>query len=218
MRLPGTEKPIPAFRHLILTLILLAAGSSAFAGAEEDYQQGLAAYRATDVVGAMTPLKRAADAGHARAQALYGTILDSAELDEAAVTYLRKSADQSDPEGQYALAKMYMTGEGIAINNSEANRLIRAAAAQGHDRAIITLALAYIGRDAKLGADASTAPEAAGFILKAAELGDVSAMEALAKAYRAGEFGIQPDAAKANEWAEKLAKIRGTNRKKSDRR
>jgi len=218
MKLPGTEKPVPAFSHLILTVALLTAGPSAFAGAEEDYQQGLAAYRTTDVVGAMSPLKRAADAGHARAQALYGTILDSAELDDEAVTYLRKSADQRDPDGQYALAKMYMTGEGVTTDNNEANRLIRAAAAQGHDRAIITLALAYVARDARFGADTSTAPEAAGFIVKAAELGEVSAIEALAKAYRVGEFGIQPDAAKANEWAAKLAKIRGTEGRKGDRR
>jgi hypothetical protein len=202
----------------MLVVALLTFGQPALADAEADYQEGLTAYRATDLVGSMTPLKRAADAGHARAQALYGTILDSAEFDDEAVIYLRKSAEQNDPEGQFALAKMYMTGEGVAVDNSEANRLIRAAAAQGHDRAVITLALAYVARDARLGAETQTDPEAAELLVKAAELGEVAAMEALAKAYREGGFGIAPDAAKAADWTAKLAAIRGQSSRPGGRR
>ena len=106
MKFPGTEKPILIFKQIALTSVLIAFSSIACADATTDYQQGLDAYRAGDVVGAMTPLKQAADAGHAAAQALYGTILDSAEFDNDAANYLRKAAEQNNADGQYGLAKM----------------------------------------------------------------------------------------------------------------
>jgi hypothetical protein len=43
-------------------------------------------------------------------------------------------------------------------------------------------------------------------------------MEALAKAYREGGFGIAPDAAKAADWTAKLAAIRGQNSRSGGRR
>ena len=196
---------------------LLLSGP-ALADPAEDYKAGVAAYRAGDVVGAMTPLKRAADAGHAPSQAMYGTILDSSELDDEAVVYLRKAADQNDPEGLYALAKMHLTGEGVARDDAQAASLLRAAAAQGHERAVISLALAYLSGDARLVAGDPANPEARQYLVKAAELGDVSVMAALVKAYREGGFGIQPDAARADEWATRLAEIRGPDTRTEGRR
>lgn len=218
MKSLGTGNSVLTFRQLLATCALLVASSVAQGSSEEDYNKGLAAYDAGDLVGAMVPLRQAADAGHAGAQALYGSILDSAELDDQAVTYLRKSAEQQNSEGQYGLAKMYMTGEGVIADFGEANKLMRAAAAQGNRRAIITLGLAYIAGDARFEATNQTSPEARDFILKAGELGEVTAVEAVARAYREGAFGIAPDSAKAKEWGEKLTKIRGGERKKGDRR
>ncbi|NMG30706.1 tetratricopeptide repeat protein [Aromatoleum evansii] len=218
MKSLGTGNLVLTFRQLFATCALLVASSVAYGSSEDDYKKGLAAYDAGDLVGAMVPLKQAADEGHAGAQALYGTILDSAELDDQAVLYLRKSADQQNSEGQYGLAKMFMTGEGVTADFGEANKLMRAAAAQGHRSAIITLGLAYIAGDARFEASDKTSPEARDFILKAGEFGELTAVEAVARAYREGAFGIAPDSAKAKEWDEKLAKIRGAQRKKGDRR
>jgi len=210
MNFPGTEKSVPAFKHIAFALVLLAAPfPSAFADVADDYKDGLAAYRRGDVASAMRPLKRAADAGNAEAQALYGTILDSADFDDEATDYLRKAAEQGNPDGQYGLAKMYLTGEATAPDDGAVARLTRAAVAQGHPAATISLALAYTRKDPRFGADTIT-PEAGELLVKAAELGDVNAIEAVSTAYRTGEYGLQADAAKADQWAERLANIRGT--------
>jgi TPR repeat protein len=218
MQIPGSEKTVPAFRYLVVALAAIVLPGLAMAEVADDYQAGLTSYRAGDIVGSMAPLKRAADAGHAPAQALYGTILDSAEFDDEAVAYLRKAAGQNDADGQYGLAKMYLTGEGVATDDAEASRLLRAAAAQGQERAIITLALAYVAGNARLGAADPAHPEAAQFLLKAAEIGEVSVISALVKAYREGGFGLRPDAAQADTWAARLVKIQGEDTKTAGRR
>jgi TPR repeat protein len=217
MRLPGSKKTVPAFKHVVLALTVLSAPLAALADPADDYRSGLAAYRVGDVAGSMAPLKRAADAGHADAQALYGTILDSAEIDDEAVVYLRKATEQGNGDGQYGLAKIYLTGEAKAPDDQAAARLMRAAAAQGHERATISLALAYIGHDARLGAGSPTS-EAGALLVKAAELGDVNAMEALTTAYRSGEYGLPVDTAKADHWTVRLADIRGATPKQAKKK
>lgn len=207
MRLPGTENFVPAFSQLCLALALIASPICARAAEADDYQAGLAAYRAGDVAGAMAPLKRAADSGHAPAQALYGSLLDSADFDEEAAGYLRKAAEQGDAEGQYGLAKMYFTQEAKALADGDLNRLMRAAAAQGHEQAIISVALGYISRDPRLAATNPNDPEAAQYLLKAGELGDRTVIAELVRAYRTGQYGLGIDAAKAEEWSQRLANL-----------
>ena len=211
MKLLATEKLVPAFSHIAMMLALVVIPNLAQADAETDYQAALAAHNLGDIVGAMTPLKSAADAGHAAAQALYGTILDAAELDAEAAQYLKQSAAQKNTDGMFSLAKMYRTGEAPSDDPAEAGHLIRAAAAAGHERATIALANAYISRDEKVGAGSRSDPDAAKYLIKAAELGDVSAIEALATAYQpGGDFGLAPDAQKAKFWTDRLNEVRGT--------
>lgn len=207
MRFLVTEKAVPAFRQVLLCAVLAASPCIAFADAETDYKAGLDAYRVNDIAGSMPPLKRAADAGHAAAQALYGEILDSAELDDLAAEYLHKAASQQNPEGMYGLAKMYMTGEAAAPDPDAAGRLLRAAAAADNRSAIIALAGAYVRGDAKLGATEQTSEEARQFILKAASFGDMGAMSALVDGYRTGKYGLMIDEAKAKDWETKLSNI-----------
>lgn len=213
MKLPGTEKFVPAFSHALLVFALLSMAPVAFADAEADYKRGREAYRVNDVVGAMEPLKKAADAGHAGAQALYGSILDSAELDDEAVPYLQKAAAQGDMDGEYGLAKMYFTGEAKAPSDAETGRLMRAAASKGHQLAIVTIALAFVRGEKRLNADNPAAPEASEFLLKAAELGEVDAIKAVVDGYRGGKYGFTADAAKAELWDSRLAAILGTSKK-----
>jgi uncharacterized protein len=213
MKLPGTEKLVPAFRHILMAFGLVVCIANAYADADADYQRGRDAYRRADPAGAMEPLKKAADAGHAAAQALYGTILDDAELDDEAAKYLKMSAAQNDPDGQYGLAKMYFTGEAKAPDEGEAGRLMHAAAAQEHRVAIITLALAYIRGDKRLGAGDANSPLAAQMLIKAAEYGDVQVIQELSNAYRKGLYGLAVDPAKADYWAGRLAGILGPQKK-----
>lgn len=213
MKLPGTEKAVPAFSHAIVALALLASCTLARADAEADFVRGRDAYRQNDVAGAMEPLKKAADAGHGAAQALYGAILDSAELDDEALPYLQKSAEQGDVDGQYGLAKMYFTGEATAPGPSDAGRLMRAAASKGHRLAIVTLALAYVRGDKRLEADNPDSAEAREMLTQAAELGEVDAMKAVAQGYRSGKFGFPADGAKADQWDARVAAILGTGKR-----
>lgn len=213
MKLPGTEKFVPAFSHALLALALVTVTPAAFADAEADFQKGREAYRVNDIVGAMAPLKKAADTGHAAAQALYGTILDTAELDEEAVIYLKKAAEQGDMDGEYGLAKMYLTGEAKAPDSAEAGRLMRSAAAKGQRTAVVTLAFAYIRHDKRLDAENTETKEAGEILLKAADLGEVDAIKAVAHGYRTGKYGFAADPAKAEQWDARLADILGTGKK-----
>lgn len=213
MKLPGTEKIVPAFSHTLLALTLLTTSAAALADAEADYTRGRDAYRVNDVAGAMEPLKKAADAGHAAAQALYGSLLDSAELDDEAAPYLVKAAEQGDSDGEYGLAKMYFTGEAKPRNPGDAGRLMRSAANKGHRLATVTMALAFIQGDKRLDAENSDTPEAREMLLKAAELGEADVIKAVAQGYRVGKYGFAADAAKAEQWEARLAGIQGTVKK-----
>lgn len=213
MKLPGTEKIFPAIRYTLAAISMVALVRPVLADAEADYKTGLAAYRENNVVDAMDALKKAADAGHAGAQAVYGEILDSAELDEQAAEYLRKSAAQSNPDGMYNLAKMYLTGEAVAPDATTAPRLLRAAAETGHRSAILALSSAFIRGDERAGGKDQSSPEARQYITKGAEFGDIAAMEALRDGYRNGKHGFPIDAEKAQEWDTKIAVARSIPRK-----
>lgn len=213
MKLPGTEKAVPAFSHALIALVLLASSVVARADAEADFKRGRDAYRLNDVAGAMEPLKKAADAGHGAAQALYGSILDSAELDDEALPYLRKSAEQGDVDGEYGLAKMYFTGEAPPPDPADAGRLMRSAASKGHRLATVTLALGYVRGDKRLGTDNPDSPEAREMLLKAAELGELDAIKAVAQGYRSGKYGFSVDGAMADQWDARVAAILGIGKK-----
>lgn len=204
MKLPGTEKIVPAFSQICLLVGLIAITPLAHAGPEEDYRAGEEAYRKNDVVTAMGRLKLASDAGHAAAQAMYAELLDSAELDDEAVVYFARSAAQKHPGGLYGLAKMYLTGEAPAPDPGAAGRLMREAADLGHRTAIIALAVAFVRSDPKLGAADPNTAEAGVYLHKAAELGEIEAISALVDGYRNGRYGLAVDPAKADQWASKL--------------
>lgn len=211
MRLPENENVCPTLHHRsgigLLALATLLASGTVLASPEIDYKIGANAYRAGNVVGAMAPLKRAADAGLAPAQALYGEILDKAELDEEARDYLRMAADQGSADGQYALAVMLLAGEGGPSDPGTAAQLMRRAADQGHVPAITALAQGYISGNQALGTALRTDPDAARMLRSAAEAGYLPAIAALARAYRDGDFGLAVDPVQAEHWARRHTEI-----------
>lgn len=208
-RIPGFENHTPAIgnlRPLVLSLVCLAG--AALADPADDYTLGAKRYRDGDMMGAMAPLKAAADAGHAEAQALYGDILDKAEMDEDAVDYLTRAAAQGNADGQYGLAVMLIAGEGIERDPARAATLLRAAARQDAPLAINALAQAFLRADTELGAADKTSAEARQIITRAAELGYLPAIDALADAFERGAFGLSPDPAKAAQWRDRAAEAR----------
>ncbi len=208
MHFPEFEKPSPRRRNLWLAIALWAVVGTAHGDVAEDFAVGTERYRDGDMMGAMVPLKRAADAGHAGAQALYGDILDKADMDEEGIAYLRRAAEQGNADGQYGLAVMLLAGEGAPRDPAQAARLLRLAAAQQHVLAINALAQAYLQGDAKLGADATDSDEARQMLTQAADHGYLPAIDALAEAYVSGRFGLPPDTARAAALREKATAVR----------
>lgn len=186
-------------------LIFAFAMQAAYAGPMEDYKSGLEKFKDGDVVSAMPPLKSAADAGQPDAQALLGFILHQASENDAAIGYFRKSAEQGNAEGQYGLAVMYSSGEGVARNMPEALKLLKLAAQQGNSKAINAIARHYLMGEAE---DPQGA-EALSWIQRAADNNYIPAINALAAAYRDGRYGLAIDPAQADQLEVRSRKLRG---------
>lgn len=192
-----------------MAALALAGWLTAAQAEDDDYTKGAKLYARGEVTAAMPLLKRAADAGHAGAQAMYADILDKAELDEEAIDYFRKSAAQGNADGQYGLGTMYASGQGVKRDPAEARAWITKAAEQGHALAINALAQAYIGGGLGL-TDAERASEAAlTWINRAADNKYLPAIDTLAAAYRDGKYGLAPDAKRAEQLAATARELRG---------
>lgn len=195
---------------LNVALVLAAlACTPVFAGAPEDFAAGLKAYSAGDIVGSMPLLRRAADVGHAQAQALLAEILDRSEFDEEAVAYYRKAADQGNADGQFGLGVMYSVGEGVKKDPVAARRWITLAAEQGHKQAIGVMAQAFIAGQLGVSDQERQGEEARRWVRKAADLDSLPAVDALVLAYRNGALGLEPDAKEADRWQAKANELRG---------
>ena len=147
-----------------------------------------------DVVAAMALFREAAEQNYAPAQARLAWILDGANRDEEAVKWYSKAAAQSNPEGQFGLAEMYIKGEGVETDLPLALDLITQAAEQDYKPAIRKLADAYEHGRHNLGKDYETAIR---WLQHGLRNGDSWAVDRLAKAYRMGELGLTINEAKA---------------------
>lgn len=181
----------------VLLAILLGWLAVAAAAPEDDFRAGEQAFRTGDLGRAMPLLKRAADAGNARSQALYGHLLDISEFNEEAALYYRRAAEQGDADGQFGLGTLHVSGEGVERDAGAARRLFELAAAQGHLQAVNTLAQATLAGELGFAAQPRQAAELK-WVHKAAEQGFFPALDYLAKGYRSGAFGAL-DLARADE-------------------
>lgn len=205
----------------IVAVLMLCCTSNTYAGIPEDFEAGKKAFDAGDLVGAMNPLKRAADAGHTEAQVLLAYLLDYSEFDEDAIAYYRKAAEKGNADGQFGLGTMVANGDGVPKKDPvEGRRWIKLAAEQGHKMAIGVMAQAYLTGQFGLTEAERTNEETLRWVRLAAELDSLPAIDALVRAYREGGLGLSPDPAKATELearAKKLRNIRGTKTKKKNR-
>jgi len=177
----------------VLMAAMLACAGAAQAGPDEDYREGRGAYFAGDIAGASVLLQRAADQGHAPAQALYSRILRQTDATDQALAYLRKAAAQGDLEAQFELGSMYAGGEDVPRDLDEARRWLERAARGGYRSAIVAMADAYLRGGLGLGEAARSGSEALEWIRIAAHREHLPALERLARAYREGGLGLAAD-------------------------
>jgi TPR repeat protein len=212
---------VRSFRRGAIRLIALLSvfhGSAVLAGPAEDYEEGAKRYASGDLIAAMPPLRKAADAGNAPAQAMLAEIFAQSDSGAEAVVYYRKAALQGNAAGQFGLGAMLAGGEGAPKDVAEGRKWITRAAEQGHKQAINELALAYINGNLDIPAEARRSAEAMRWIRPAADHGFLPAMERLALAYRNGELGLTADAKAAGEWDEKVRKVLGLREGRRNKR
>ncbi|MEQ1813813.1 MAG: tetratricopeptide repeat protein [Candidatus Nitrotoga sp.] len=177
--------------------------------AEQNYAAAVEAQNRADLMTAISLFQRAADAGHAAAQASYAAILQRGQALEEAFGYYERSAIQGDKDGQYGLGTLYFAGEGVSQNFTEARKWFSQAAMQGHVSAINFMADIHLSDRMGLSAAERQSPATLQWIKRAADNNHLPALDALADAHRFGQFGMQVDTDQANEVAVRAAKIRG---------
>ena len=160
---------------------------------------GYVLLRAGRAAEALEPLERAAALDPALAQthnSLGAVHVQAGRFDQAVAAFRQALALQPDyPEAQFNLAQLYDRGRGAAADPSEAARLYRAAADQGHAGAQVNLGRLY--RDGRGVARDDAA--AAGWYQRAADRGQPIAQFNLAQMYASGN-GVRQDDVAAHMW------------------
>jgi hypothetical protein len=103
--------------------------------------------------------------------------------------------------GQYALGRLYETGNGVPQDSLEAIAWFTRSADLGNEKAMLKLSV--IHRDGLPGVPPDPAASVA-WLRRAAELGSIAAMNELGRAYLSGS-GVVPNAMEAAGWFEKAA-------------
>jgi hypothetical protein len=116
------------------------------------------------------------------------------------VSSLEKAAEQSDPDGQFALGLMYANGWGVVKDEAEAVKWFRKAAEQGHPSGQFALGRMYA--DSR-GVDKNEA-EAVKWYRRAAEQDHLGGQVSLGLMYANG-WGVIKDEAEAVKWYREAA-------------
>jgi TPR repeat protein len=149
---------------------------------------------------------KAADAGDPKAAFLYAASLDRGTAitrnEVAATGYYQKAADKNEPRALFALWERYRTGVGgVKIDEKQAERLIKEAAAAGCPKAMIRVAEMYclgqgVGRDVA---------QARQWLDKALKAGDLDAQDFQAQRTETGHLGQPANPAAAFDLHKKAA-------------
>lgn len=112
-------------------LLLLAQAAGAGLGEPVDTDRKLSLY------------ERAADRGSAEAAYNLGAVHGGEQRYEAALRWYRRAAELGDTGALRMAGVMHATGQGVATDDAEAERLLLAAAAQGDPQAAFDLGILY---------------------------------------------------------------------------
>jgi uncharacterized protein len=116
-----------------------------------------------------------------------------------ALKLLRPLAEQGVAEANYYLAKMYVNGQGVTQNGTEALKRFRLAAERGHSGAQVRIAFEYDAQ-AFIRDSAANKKEALRLYRLAAEQGNPDAQRILGHKYADGLPGAKPDYKEAVKW------------------
>jgi TPR repeat protein len=151
-----------------------------------------------DSIRAMRLFARSADSGYTRAMVFLGDAQLSTKTrrgDSIALTWYRKAVSLEDPQGQFRLGNMLMSGTGVRPDTTEAVRLFRKSAEGGEPNGMAQLAYAY-----QMGAGLGKDPEEALRLYRqAADKGNTFAMNSLGYLYETGS-GIAKDIGQSIQW------------------
>lgn len=193
----------------------VAASAAVIPSPEEDYQAGIEADNRGEMLEAGRLYLRAAERGHAAAQAEVAIGLRNASMNKGAFELFRKSAEQGNTAGMRGLATMYAeSGVAVTQNFTEARKWYTKAADMGDAKAINVMAETYIKGGLGLSEAERNSPDALSWIKRSADINYPPAMLALADAYRAGKLGLAADPNQADEWDAKRSKVLGIVEKK----
>lgn len=194
--------------------------STVWAGPNEDYQAGFKSFQSGDVVGAMAPLRTAANAGHAKAQVLLAEILDRSEFDEEALALYRQAAAQGDADGMFGLGVMLAAGEGIAKKEPlDGRQWIEKAAEAGQKQAINVMAQAHLKAELGLSEADRDTPTALRWVQQAAENDYLPALDALIAAYSLGNrWGLGINKVLADQYQAQANRVRNVDPAKTKKK
>lgn len=184
---------------------------------EQYFEAANMADKADDMVASAALYRFAADGGHAIAQARTGDILYGTGIFDVALHYYLKAAEQGNTDGMYGAAVVLMgrysekdlKGDLAGNDFVEARKWFSQAAELGHRASLLKMVGAFLYGGLGLDNDALNGPEALTWIKRGADVDYVPAVEALAKAYRASQYGLAADPAKADELDAKAKKLKG---------
>lgn len=206
-------------QRAVLISGVICFSSGVLAGSDEDYQAGVKSFRDGDVVGAMTPLRAASLAGHAKAQALLAEILDRTDFDEDAIALYRKSAAQGEPDGMFGLGVMVAAGEGTKKDVLGGREWILKAADKGLVLAVNVIAQAYLKGELGYNEADRNRPEALTWIKRAASNEYLPAIDALAAAYTTGSgLPVEVDRVLAEQYQAQANRIRNIDPNKGKKK
>jgi TPR repeat protein len=189
----------------VAMLALLPAMPAFTQTAQEYVARAEKAFDQSDIVGAMSYYRKAADAGYVPAQTRLAYLLDKSEENEEAVKWYQKAIAQGDAEAEHGLAGMYVSADGIPHDNEEALRLFRSSATKGYPPAIHVMATAYEKGELGLRIDYELARE---WLQKGMQLNDYWSINRLAQAYGNGELGLRIDRQKAAQLEQQLSRLK----------
>ena len=118
---------------------------------EQQFQQGLTAYKQSDYQTAFKLWLPLAEQGDVQAQLKLGSMyelgLGVKQDDVEAVKWYRQAAEQGHEGAQFNLGLMYETGRGVKQDDFEAVKWYRKAAENGEKRAQFNLGVRYFNGD-----------------------------------------------------------------------
>ena len=148
-----------------------------------------------DVFGALQNLLPVAESGHALSQYRLGTLEEAATNYEEAARWYGLAVEQHVVEANRALASMYANGLLGAVDLEKAYSLQLIAAERGLVPSMFYIANAL---ENGIGVDKNR-EQAIAWYQKAADAGNVSALQRLQRAYGVGELGMPVDLAKSKD-------------------